>query len=121
MKKKNRRTIFILATVALIAAGFFLRAPLMALLSKQKQIAAGEVLERCYNLKQGDKIRYQFKGNEMLSFDIRRGGDSMMPARLVPFDHGEFSADDNGEYCLRFGNPLNHVQAIEYRVERIKP
>ncbi len=95
----------------LLATGFF---------NKQKPLAAGATMERCYPLKAGDKIHYRFKGEDMVSFDIRRGGDSMMPPRVVPFDQGDFIADDNGEYCLRFGNPLEHAQTIEYRVERIK-
>lgn len=120
MKKKNRRNVILLTVVVVIAVGFFSRTPLLALFNKQRHIPAGEILERCYSLKTGDKIHYRFKGEEMVSFDIRRGGDSMMPARLVPFDEGDFVADDNGEYCLRFGNPLNRPQGLEYLVERLK-
>ena len=119
-KKKKRKFVPVILLLTLIVGGWYFRAPLLGLLNKQKQIPAGETLERCYSLKAGDKIHYRFKGEEMVSFDIRRGGDSMMPPRLIPFDDSDFTADDGGEYCLRFGNPLNHPQAVEYSVTRLK-
>ncbi len=119
-KKKKRQVLVVVVLMVLVGGGWFFRGPLLGLIDKQKSLAAGEVLERCYALNTGDKLHYRFKAKEMLSFDIRRGGDTMMPPRLVPFDEADFVADDKGEYCLRFGNPLTSAQTFEYRVNRIK-
>lgn len=85
-----------------------------------RSLRVGEVAERCYPLKAGETIRYTFSGEDMVSFDIRRGGDGMFPPRLVPMDAGEFTAPTTDDYCLRFGNPLEREQKIQYSVVRVK-
>ena len=87
-------------------------------LERAKTVAANAVIERCYELRAGETIRYSFKGEDMVAFDIRRGGDGMFSPQVVPFDSGEFTADSAGEYCLRFTNALNQPQKITYSVQR---
>ncbi len=119
-KRKSKVGLWLLLLVAIGVLLWWFRAPLFSLINKQRALAVGEVVERCYTLAEGDKLHYRFKAKEMLSFDIRRGGDTMMPPRLLPFDENDFVADENGEYCLRFGNPLTTAQTFEYSVKRIK-
>lgn len=83
-----------------------------------RSVPASGILERCYSLREGETISYRFKGEDMVSFDIRRGGDGMFEPQLAPFDEGTFTAPSTDEYCLRFGNSLARAQQIEYSVKR---
>jgi len=83
-----------------------------------RQIPANAMIEQCYKLRAGETLKYRFKGEDMIAFDVRRGGDGMFEPRLAPFDEGSFTAPTTDEYCLRFGNSLARAQTIEYSVVR---
>ncbi len=87
-------------------------------LERAKTVAANGVIERCYELRAGETIKYKFKGEDLVAFDIRRGGDGMFSPQVLPFDDGEFTADSADEYCLRFVNALNRPQKISWSVQR---
>ncbi|NQD36244.1 hypothetical protein HPT27_04345 [Permianibacter sp. IMCC34836] len=87
-------------------------------MDRAKTVAANGVIERCYELRAGETIKYSFKGEDLVAFDIRRGGDGMFSPQVVPFDQGDFTADSSGEYCLRFVNALPRPQKISYSVQR---
>lgn len=87
-------------------------------LERSKTVAANAVIERCYTLRAGETIKYKFKGEDLVAFDIRRGGDGMFSPQVVPFDEGEFTADSQDEYCLRFVNALDRPQQISWSVQR---
>jgi len=87
-------------------------------LERGKTVAANGVIERCYELRAGETIQYKFKGEDLVAFDIRRGGDGMFSPQVVPFDDGEFTADSADEYCLRFTNALDRPQKITWSVQR---
>lgn len=116
-KKKSSFIWFFFLIIIVAGAGFFFWQKTQA----PRLIPAGEILERCYQLHENEKIEYRFRGEDMVSFDIRRGGDSMMPPRVLPSDEGSFIADSDGEYCMRFGNSLARPQKIEYWVKRFTP
>lgn len=115
MAKKKKFPALMVSLVLVVGLAGFL---IWQKISAPRLIPAGEILERCYQLHTGEKIAYRFQGEDMVSFDIRRGGDSMMAPRVVPSDEGAFVADSDGEYCLRFGNALTRAQKIEYSVKR---
>jgi len=96
------------------SAGFFF----WHKLERAKAVAANALIERCYELRAGETIKYSFKGEDLVAFDIRRGGDGLFSPQVVPFDDGSFTADGDGEYCLRFVNALNRPQKIVYSVQR---
>ena len=87
-------------------------------MERAKTVAANGVIERCYELRAGETIQYKFKGEDLVAFDIRRGGDGLFSPQLLPFDEGEFTADSNDEYCLRFVNALDRPQQITWSVLR---
>lgn len=87
-------------------------------MERAKTVAANAVIERCYSLRAGETIKYSFKGEDLVAFDIRRGGDGLFSPQVVPFDEGDFTADSADEYCLRFTNALDRPQKITWSVQR---
>lgn len=117
MAKRKTRTAWLpwLLIVVVAGAGGYL---FWQKLEQAKIVAANGLIERCYELRAGETIRYAFRGEDLVAFDIRHGGDGLFSPQVVAFDDGEFTADTAGEYCLRFVNALSRPQKITYTIQR---
>ena len=72
-------------------------------------IAPGKVAEVCMPLSVGDTLRWRFKANAPLDFNIHHhvGKDVMMPVdrRAVQVDKAELAIDQSNEWCLMWTAP----------------
>ncbi len=72
-------------------------------------IAPGKVAEVCMPLNAGDTLRWRFKANAALDFNVHHhvGQDVLMPVdrKAVQADKAELSIDKSNEWCLMWTAP----------------
>jgi len=78
-------------------------------------IAPGKVAEVCMPLNAGDTLRWRFKANGPLDFNVHHhvGKEVLMPVdrRAVKVDKAELAIDQSNEWCLMWTAPASAKRA----------
>jgi hypothetical protein len=81
--------------------------------------------EHCLKLEAGERIRYRFRANGDVDFNIHyhRGSDVHYPVRsgAVQTADATFSAPQTDDYCLMWERKGDGAVRIEGSVDRVKP
>jgi hypothetical protein len=81
--------------------------------------------EHCLKLESGERIRYRFRANGDVDFNIHyhRGSDVHYPVRTGAIQTADatFSAPQTDDYCLMWERKGDGAVKIEGSVDRVKP
>ena len=111
-----------LAVAALLALPAWAHGPATSArnLDKKVEISAGNVHEECFDLRLGARIRYDFRANRPLDFNLHaHDGDGIAtPVKRagVRSLKGTYTTNKSRGYCLQWSNPGSGSATLHYRI-----